>query len=257
MVQLVYRRVTSGVRSASYKQTRQHNKWCKSCWFKYHPAVGGGEVEKQDWKWREWNVKRQRKKTWQRQGSREGRSSSKTTSSILVLAPGVISGQKWQLNIAWKRGKKVRKQQLSFFLKRSRDVGITKNKEAHSCLLVFLFYLFILCTSSTPPCEWTRCLSVCRQMEGLFPQFNEGRLLEAYPWLPWSLICSRGVHWHCLVSVEGTDPKAWWRVSWQTACQWMQTTGGNWEVQDVHAETGRIKKDKIGQGARLRSEVCG
>lgn len=104
-------------------------------------------------------------------------------------------------------------------------MDITKNKEAHSCVLVFLFCLFILCTSSTPPCEWTRCLSVCRQMEGLFPQFNEGRLLEAYPRLPWSLICSWGVHWHCLASMEGTDPKAGWRVSWQTAFQWMGTIG--------------------------------
>lgn len=116
---------------------------------------------------------------------------------------------------------------------------------------MFLFCLFILCTSSTPPCEWTRCLSVCRQMEGLFPQFNEGRLLEAYPQLPWSLICSWGVHWHCLVSMEGTDPEAGWRASWQTAFQWMWTIGGTGKFLGPPCWDGQDK-----QGRRLDWVKC-
>ena len=116
---------------------------------------------------------------------------------------------------------------------------------------MFLFCLFILCTSSTPPCEWTRCLSVCRQMEGLFPQFNEGRLLGAYPQLPWSLICSWGVHWHCLVSMEGTDPEAGWRASWQTAFHWMWTIGGTGKFVGPPCWVGQDK-----QGQRLDWVKC-
>lgn len=127
---------------------------------------------------------------------------------------------------------------IVFSWKGQETLDITKNKEAHSCVLVFLFGLFKACTSSTPPCEWTRCLSLCRQMEGLFPQFNEGRLLGAYSRLPWSLICSWGVHWHCSVSIEGTDPKAGRRASWQTAFQRERTIGESF--QDLHAEMGRI-----------------
>lgn len=59
------------------------------------------------------------------------------------------------------------------FLDKAREMPDTaKNKEAHSCL-------FTCWTSSSRPCERTRCPSPCWQMEGLFPEFNEGRLLEA------------------------------------------------------------------------------
>ncbi len=144
---------------------------------------------------------------------------------------------------------------IVFSWKGQETLDITKNKEAHSCVLVFLFCLFILCTSSTPPCEWTRCLSLCRQMEGLFPQFNEGRLLEAYSRLPWSLICSWGVHWHCLESMEGTDPKAGWRASWQTAFQWMWTIGGTGKFLGPPCWDGQDKQGQDGTEARLSGKV--
>lgn len=71
--------------------------------------------------------------------------------------------------------RKVRKQQQSSLLVKGQEtLDVTKNKEAHSFVLVFLFRPFMVWTSSTPPCEWTRCLAQCRQMEGLFPRFNEG-----------------------------------------------------------------------------------
>lgn len=63
---------------------------------------------------------------------------------------------------------------MIFSLERQETLDITKIEEVHSCMLVFLFCLFILYASSMPLCEWNRCLSLCWQMEELFPLFNEG-----------------------------------------------------------------------------------
>lgn len=116
------------------------------------------------------------------------------------------------------------------FFKRSRDGR--HDKEEGSTFLRWCPFSSL--SGFDPPLS--RCVkgpdaSLCRQMEGLFGQPNEGRLLRAEPWLPWSLICSWGVHWHCLVSMEGTEPKAGWRLAWQSAFQGKGTIGA-WSGRD-------------------------
>lgn len=86
------------------------------------------------------------------------------------------------------------KHQSSLLEEVTRRVGRTRTR-IPSCGCFFC--LFRLWSSSRPRRERTRCLSVCRQMEGLFLGFNEGRLPEADPRLPWSLIRSPCVLGHC------------------------------------------------------------
>lgn len=68
--------------------------------------------------------------------------------------------------------------------------------------------------------------SVCvGRWKNCFPGLIKKGCQRLIPRLPWSLICFWGLHWLCLLSKEGTELKAVWRVSWQTTFQQLDNWG--------------------------------